>query len=681
MAEPRASRDSGVKDLEELLRKGKSARSTFEPDWFLNMAYYAGDQWLYWAGGKLNRPALRKGRVTLVDNRIQPAIRTEVAKMTKQKPTWQSTPLSARDEDVDAAQYGETIMEGFWHELHMLRKLRAALYWSRITGAGFWKMYLDSTQGRSTSVLLGPDGKPINDETGRPITADRASGVLDSLPESVRGKVQVKELREGSACVEVRSPFQFVPDPLGEALDSCEWGIEETVQSVDWVQSRFDAGNVKADTTAVAGMVEGRMSSKAYSGRSDYKGVLVKELWARSSSKHAKGRYVVWAGEDILYEGDNPYGTQDRPNSVLPYVMFTGIDVPGRFWPTSTAEQLRGPQTELNKVESQIAENRARVGNASLLLSRQANTKVSGVPGEAIYYDDLVQNAKPDYLRPPELPGYVQAEIERIQQSIMEISGQHEISAGTVPAGVTAASAISLLQEGDDTKLGPASQDMEDALSRAGQMLLEIVAAFYSTSRTMQLAGDDGELDILEFKGAMLRGNTKVRVGMGSMAPQSKAGRQAEMTQILTLLVQNGSTFEPRALRRFAKQYESGALDQLFGDLSRDERSVRRENRKLNEAEKVPVNDFDNHPVHIAGHQDEMKAARWEKLDPAAQEEYRQHVAIHQQAIAPPPPVPAPLNPETGPAMPMMAPPTPEGGPPPEQAPPPDPVQPPTPGA
>jgi hypothetical protein len=36
-----------------------------------------------------------------------------------------------------------------------------------------------------------------------------------------------------------------------------------------------------------------------------------------------------------------------------------------------------------------------------------------------------------------------------------EISGIHDVSKAMVPTGVTAASAINLLQEADDTRLGP----------------------------------------------------------------------------------------------------------------------------------------------------------------------------------------------------------------------------------
>jgi hypothetical protein len=69
-------------------------------------------------------------------------------------------------------------------------------------------------------------------------------------------------------------------------------------------------------------------------------GVRVRELWQKATDKHPKGRHVVWASSKILVDEANPY-VDDEGCPILPYVMFPGVAVPGRFWPTSIAEQLR----------------------------------------------------------------------------------------------------------------------------------------------------------------------------------------------------------------------------------------------------------------------------------------------------------------------------------------------------
>ena len=103
--------DSRVSDLEDFLKKGKSAKAKYEASWFLNLAYYQGEQWVAWDGRNLYKPQLRRDRMTIVDNRIQPAIRTEVAKMTKQRPVFTVTPRTGDQQDVEAAYLAEQLME------------------------------------------------------------------------------------------------------------------------------------------------------------------------------------------------------------------------------------------------------------------------------------------------------------------------------------------------------------------------------------------------------------------------------------------------------------------------------------------------------------------------------------------------------------------------------------------
>src|SRR5450631_3236841 len=112
-------KDQTVQDLDKLLSMARGARSRFEPTWHLNYAYYSGEQWLFWNRGRLDRPRLDPHRVTLTDNRIIGIVRTELAKMTKSKPAFQVVPLTAQDEDLNAALTGEKILDYLWRQQHM----------------------------------------------------------------------------------------------------------------------------------------------------------------------------------------------------------------------------------------------------------------------------------------------------------------------------------------------------------------------------------------------------------------------------------------------------------------------------------------------------------------------------------------------------------------------------------
>jgi hypothetical protein len=624
-------KDSTVRDLDQLHGQAKSARSRLEPVWLMNLAYYVGDQWLAWDGRQLYSPALRRSRITIVDNRIQPVVRTEVAKMTKNRPVWVVTPRTADDADGAAAQMGGQIMQFMWAHLGMGAKVTKALLWSRICGAGFLKTFWDPTLGDGVQVLVGPDNNPIQDAAGRPMQA--AGMDTAALSAQMGAQITAKQVNQGDVALEVRSPFQMFCDPIADIFTDCEWVIEESIKSTEHVLRQYGV-ELPADTAANPGIVESRMAGGAQTGSGGYKGVRVREYWAGRSSANPAGKRMVWAGQKILLEDDHPFDT-------LPYVMLKGIEVPGRLWPGSIVEQLRGPQTELNKVKSQIAENRNRVGNPTIAAAKQSVQDPDKfqdsmtMPGGVYFYDDTgTPNAVPVFMQAPQLPAYVLQEIDRIETSIQEIAGQHEVTSANVPPGVTAASAISLLMDADDTRLGPAVTDFETELGELGRKVLTLVADGYTDTRAIRLAGENDAWEIFDFKGAMLSGNTHVEVQAGSAFPQNKAEKQAAMQDLLTFFVQSGNAPHGRQLAQFLRDWGVGGADRLLEDFSRDETQVNRENQRLGMGTPVPINEFDNDQAHLDGHEDFQKTMRYETLPSQAQAAFVAHVAAHRARLA-----------------------------------------------
>lgn len=616
---------SDIVELEKLAEASKNVRSRFERHWYLNMAFYNGNQWVFWNNGRLDAPKLPKHRLLVVDNRILPVVQTRIAKKTKQRPVWTVTPNSPDDSDIEAAKLGEIVMEDMWRRLSMFEKLNDVLMWAEVCASGFWKCYFDPTLGPKAEFVVGEDDKPLMDENGRMM---RAEEVPPQILEQFNAKTKV--IAQGEICIEVRSPFMILPDPLAQRLDDCEWIIEETVQSEEYVKAHYNV-EVEGDTDASEGPADGRTfpTYTESSGTSAYKGVKVSEFWAKPSSTFPNGKYVVWVKNEKLVEADNEY-------QELPYVMFAGVPSPGRFWPTSIVEQLRDPQIELNKIRSQILENAQRIGNPSLLKNKLANVEYSGVPGEEVLYDDITQNSVPSFLQPPEVPVYVRELIDRIEASMREISGQHEVSSSQVPAGVTAASAINLLLEQDDTRLGPSIQDMENALSKAGQFILNMAAKHYTEERMITLAGEEGDYDVQGFRGNMLKNNTAVEVQAGSMMPVSKAAKQAAMRDQLTMFIQNGVPLEPRIMRKAFRDMEVGGLEVLFADLTEGLRQVKRENRMMYRGQGLPINSFDDDELHIAEHEEEMRSSRYFKLmmeNPQAAQILEDHVMLHRNRL------------------------------------------------
>jgi hypothetical protein len=187
---------------------------------------------------------------------------------------------------------------------------------------------------------------------------------------------------------------------------------------------------------------------------------------------------------------------------------------------------------------------------------------------------------------------------------------------------------------------------MELTIRDLGKRLLWLRWKFSTDERMLRIAGEDGAWDLEAWRGQMLKnGGENDQVQAGSGLPQSKAAKQAAIQQVLTLFVQNGVAVDERRLRRVLRDFEVGGLENMLADVQRDERQVNEENRQLAAGVQLQINSYDNDMIHIAGHEDFQKTARYARLPDPVKAVAEEHVNAHRQRVAqkqladqPPPP-------------------------------------------
>lgn len=639
--------EDAVSELEHRLNASRNVRRVQEGRWLVNLSMYLDHMWIRVdPSGRVFNVEFDEDLPTLQENRIMPSVRSDIAKMTKSTPTWVGVPKNRSDEEIQSARLREDVFDHYWASLQMRRKLRAGLMYQRNAGAGFLKTTWDDYSGRKgRAVFRQGEKRPLSSGAG-------LYRQVRDVPEDLREGLEEREINFGEPCIEVKSPFHVLPDALAteEGLISCEYIGEECIYSPHYLKTRFGI-EVEGDTEASGGALEGRfpgfagiLSERGAPGR---KGVKVREYWSLPGVDAPGGRHVVWIASSgkVLVEEDLPFPW-------LPYTMIGGIPA-GRFWPEAPTTYLVSPNTELNKTLSQIAANAERIGNPPR--ARPAGSLVEGhdwhgLPGEEIVYEDLgTPNSVPQFLQVPEMPVYVQARIQEIQTAIDFISAHSEVSQGGVPPGVTAASAINLLQEANDTSLGPDIGEMEDAITDMGRKLLWLLAKNASDERLLRISGENGAWDIRAWRGKQLKDASADEVQAGSGIPQSKAAKQAAIQQFLNLFIQNGQPLPPNQLRRVMRDMEVGGLEHFFSDVGKTEAQVEEEHRLMLEGagldqpqpvvEQVPdprtgqlvpqpvtssdgtplfyglpVNDFDEDDQHLERHYEFFRSPRFLEL-------------------------------------------------------------------
>lgn len=637
LSESKAARDQYNKIVawtREQFTSIKNARTATERQWYLNLAMYFGKQNVvplnttsptsspttrFWV------PPAPYWRARPVINRIRPTIRTELSQLTNNKPSATIVPASAEDRDMYAAMAGEQIWTNFYTEKKIKKVIRNAMWWTLVCGNGFIKTFWDHTAG-PVEQMMNPAGEIAN-------------------------------VPSGDVIFNHETPFHvFCPDLLEDELENQPFLIHAQLKSPDFIKMKFnqalDGKQINPNYADATGLLEESFLNLIGTQSLDsHHNVMVLEVWIKPGAvaMFPEGAFLTMVGDQIVQ------GFQGWPykHGKFPFAKFDHIPG-GKFYSTSVIEDLIPLQKEYNRTRGQIIEAKNRTAKPGFVAPRGSvdASKWTTEPGLLVEYTPGFDPPQPIPLSP--LPAYVLQEIDRILLDWNDISGQHEVTHGQVPPGVTAATAISFLQERDESKLSPTYDSLEEGIEKTAQMSLSYVNQFWSTERIVKVTGPEGSFDSLALKGSDLDNNLDIRVEAGSSLPVSKAARQALIMDLMKM-----GFIDPN---KGLEVMDMGGINKLYEQVQVDQRQAQRENMRMSKVTAemmeeynnnnmemlmadpmafggidppliVPVNTWDNHKLHIMYHNNYRKGQSFEVLPKEIKALFEAHVQQHVIAL------------------------------------------------
>lgn len=569
---------------DEHFKKCREARSKVERQWYLNLAFYFGRQNVVITdtsasinGFVLRVPDAPPWRVRLVVNRIRPIIRTLLAKLTTNKPIFTVVPLSGEDRDIVAARVAEQIFSAQWSVKNIQKILRQTVWWTANTGTGFIKCYWDPAAVDIDSDQLG-----------------------DIIYERV-------------------DPYHIlVPNLEEEEIENQPYVLHVMTKSVDWARTNYPGKDFPV-VKSTDNLLDDQFMNVLDVEKSQREEVLCLEYWIKPgySEEYKNGGYLLVVGDKVV-----------QHDKVFPYhhgkYPFAKIDdIPtGKFYADSVVSDLVPIQREYNRTRSQIIEAKNRMAKPQLLAAAGSidTRRVTSEPGQVIEY--IPGFPAPTPLPLQSLPPYVENTLDRLLNDMDDISGQHEISRGNTPPQVTAATAISFLQEQDDSKLAYTVASIEDAIAKLGRLTLGYVKQFWTTPRLVRVVGNDGAFEAAYYKAKDLGNAYDVRVEAGSTLQMSKAAKQAFIMDAM----KNGLLPPDMGMEMLG----IAGIDRIYEDLLTDKRQAERENLKLSIGLPLEAHDYDNHQLHKRLHNRFRKTQEYEMLPPEIQNNFDVHVAQHE---------------------------------------------------
>lgn len=203
---------------------------------------------------------------------------------------------------------------------------------------------------------------------------------------------------------------------------------------------------------------------------------------------------VIWASEDSLPDGIYAHGMYP----VVYDVMYPDADCPFGFGMVDTT---KNPQLYIDMLDGAILKSAMLAASPKWFIAKNAqiNTKDFADASREIIE---CANVGEECIRRIELAGMNSAVMEHREKKInelKEVAASRDVSTGGAVGGVTAASAITALQEAGDKQSRAIISDSFDAYRKVVKLVVELMRQFYDSDRIFRTVGSSGRDEFVTF--------------------------------------------------------------------------------------------------------------------------------------------------------------------------------------
>lgn len=217
------------------------------------------------------------------------------------------------------------------------------------------------------------------------------------------------------------------------------------------------------------------------------------ESQERLNEQYPDGRLMFWVGDKII---------DDRKiDGRIPYFMYTNYKSAHRLMGIGEPELVATTTKALCQVMSSLADNVNKTANPIKKITKRLRNfrkkNIKGSPNEEVevfHPNDLT------YLTPPSMSSDTFNYITALINIAEDIPGVHDITQGKRPVGVTAARAISALQEAAQTRVRSKIQnEVTEMAEDLGKHYLYLTQKYDKSVREIRTATDLGEKKFVKY--------------------------------------------------------------------------------------------------------------------------------------------------------------------------------------
>lgn len=545
--QPSPEEAQAVSLVKRLLTKAKKHRAKYDVNWMHYYKMFRGKQW-----DLALRPNYRASEVL---NLIFTNIQSQTSLMTDSRPRISFVPQEPGD--LEFTQILNDVCESDWERGNWLMSLCEVILDGHLYGTGYseegFSGMQDQGAGSATyqsvdplEMYPDPDAVQINDLTGE----DKSSFMIRAQPWQVDKlkvrfpdkaaflKADLEELWNDERTEIHRHRFRS-PTDRNRIMDSYQPGRFTETKDMALLITAW----IK-DDTIVEEMVHGAGENVEYERR----------------KKYPKGRKVIICGDVLLEDGENPYDDGE-----FPFSKYNNYLLSREYYGISEVENLESPQMLFNKLVSFAMDVLVLMGNPIWVVPTSSGIDTDTIfnrPGMILEPDNKdhgIQRQEGVSLQP-----YVLQMIDSMQRWFDTIGGSQDITRGATPSGVSAASAISQLQDAAQTRIRQKMRNLDAYLKSVGRHWLSRVLQYYSVQRVYRVTQKDETQKYFKFSIATKEDGTKVarvipfKSIAGEQFPQPMKEMPIQVQAQFDAQVQTGSSLP------FAKAEKEQRLYGLF---------------------------------------------------------------------------------------------------------------------
>lgn len=452
--------------VERLFKKAKAHRSRYDKNWAKYYRLFRGKQW------DSPRPSFRHAEIV---NHIFKSIQSTVPIQMDARPRFEFLPEEPAD--FELAEILNQAAEADWTKNNWSLQLLEVLYDANFYGAGLSSLLHDPQANYRAGKLCfesvdpmyfypDPDAKDVNKNCGYAIYAEPmdVSKIKRKYPK--HAQFIKPDLRDLSSFKDMDQERRQSPN---DNFATYTTGADESAADKDkallitcWLAPEFLADDYEESQDPKTGEF------------------VQKARWPN-------GRKIVICSKVVLEDDANP-----NDDAEIPYQRLLNYVLPREFWGISEVEQLEGPQKTFNKLLNFALDVLTLMGNPIWIVDTSADIDTDNLVNKPGL---VVEKAPGSEVRREEgvtLQPYVLQLAEKMVEWFDSVSGSQDVSRGVQPTGITAASAITSLQEAAQTRLRQKSRNADYYLQDVGRQWLSRTFQYRTAPEMYRLTGKDG---------------------------------------------------------------------------------------------------------------------------------------------------------------------------------------------